>query len=285
MAIRASRGLCLAAALLLTGACTAETDRALYGAGDGGSTTFNNGHSEAVVVDCTVLLDRAENGEWIEEETQELLGCGFFVFPPGPILPLVPLSLDAHTQNEPLDGFLPITLAEARKVDAGGSLTSGFRSPEAPGEWRLRYRIGARCEDDETPSLDDCEVRHVVETNAFGVEEFCPVEECEEEAPVCAGPLDGVILPGTRGPVSVQSFNFHREVSQVFDVPGIDGFASITLETPGTVSFRGVPRQPITRLPIILPDPPVAECRRDLDTGDCRWVCDDARPIPPDTGY
>ncbi len=319
-------------ALGLLPACNASTDRALYGAEDFGTTTFNNGSSDPVVVSCTVKIDRVEDGLWVEKEERRLDACQLFIRPipfpfPDPIfvplepitnhpnnvqlitpvqvdavelpsLPLVPLAADP---NDGLGASGDLTIfvhpvefpprLEEIRVAPDSSIRSGFIAPEEPGEYRIRYEVGYGCPDptadpdrvvtlDGGDTLPECPFREPVKTPPFGVEEFCAVEECPVEAPVCLDPGE---FPSRfvfdRRPVTADGIppaTFNDQLLSIRPQPGTIGFLP-----PGDVVTRPLPGGPV-----IFPFPvPVAECRRALDTGECRWVCDDATPIPPPRPY
>ena len=278
-AARIAIALLVALALAPLAGCKARTDRALYGAGDGGTTFLENGSDRAIEVDCTLHLDQAVDGAWVPRGVQTLDACEVFLFNLHVASVLTFAPLGSEPLFDPDLSFSPLPL-ESIPLPPGGRIHSSFQAPEEPGQWRVRYAVGLGCGSSVFSALaherdPECSFDHIVETPAFGVEEFCAPEECVEEPPSCRPDLPLDIL-------TFADLSAHVELVSTDELDPVQPLVHLNSDPfDGPISLP----VPLPR-PIPFPFPtPAPECRRDLETTECRWVCDDSFPTPPPHGY
>lgn len=149
-----STRLALAAAVALLAACTPTTDRERYEVGDAGTVTFAN---------------------QLRSTTLYLGGCGHFDYEK---------RVGRRWVPQPPD-FVCVWEGYAQPVPPGGVVVDDFVARD-PGVWRLRYRVGIGCSDDEP--LGRCASVQSVASNEFTVIATevggCVVTGCSSQ--VCA---------------------------------------------------------------------------------------------------
>ena len=132
--------------LTLTVACSVETDRQSYVAGDFGKTWFLNEAPETAYLEgCyAYVIERLAGERW----------------------------LDAGPPHVCVWAGLP------QPVEPGEAAAFELVAPSDAGTYRLRYTVGYRCEEDVPLSRETC--RQVVEprTAPFQVVTLCPIDRC-----------------------------------------------------------------------------------------------------------
>jgi hypothetical protein len=127
-------------------ACSATTDRERYAVGDSGSTAFHNDTAEPVFLEgCSAYsFEQLEGERWTDR---------------GPAVVCV------------WEGF-------AQRIEPRGSAVFDLRAPAEAGTWRLRYRVGLGCTDDQPLRDDTCASIASLETPPFAVVELCDPSAC-----------------------------------------------------------------------------------------------------------